>query len=141
MIKILRDIGDILDRWSISKLKAERIGTPENIKENKAFSKALEKIMLEHRELNWDKICNLFVMVNDFIWQFESGSKSGKESLPNPHYLLAEENKEVLSKLGIINCEIKNYNALRIALKNFINDLLGEGFMDVKKNHLSEKKI
>ena len=39
-----RDLADIIDRYSISKLKAERIGNEENKREYNAFRKEVLKI-------------------------------------------------------------------------------------------------
>ena len=133
-----RDVGDILDRWAIAKLKAERVSTEEHKKEFIAFSRAIEEIKIKYSQYDWSQFSKLMLMVNDFIWQFEAGSKSGKEKLPNPHYIFDEKNKECLAKLGIINIEIKNYNSLRVEIKNVINKLTNTGFQDVKKDHLSE---
>ena len=38
-----RDLGDILDRQSIAKLKAARIGLDENIRKYEAFSNRISK--------------------------------------------------------------------------------------------------
>ena len=133
-----RDAGDLLDRWSIAKLKAERIGTIENKKELQAFEEAVSKLKETYPDINWDDFSSLLVDLNSFIWLFEAGLKSGKEELPNPHYIYAEENKPALVRMGIIATEIKNYNHIRIKIKNLINKLVKEGFQDVKKDHLSE---
>jgi len=139
VITIQRDIGDLLDRFAIAKLKSERIGTEENKREFKAFEKAFnEEVKGNYPQFDWEQFFEIMLKIHEFIWMFEAGSKSGKEELPNKHYILAEENKEVLAKLGLINIEIKNYNSLRIAFKNLINKLTGTGFVDIKKNHLSE---
>lgn len=132
-----RDCGDIIDRWSIAYLKAKRIGTEENKREFKAFDNEIIKLKEQYSFI--DEFCHLLLMINKFIWLFEAGSKSSKETLPVPHYILAEENREVLAKLGIINTEIKNYNSLRVAIKNFINKYTKTGFEDIKIDHLSQE--
>ena len=76
--------------------------------------------------------------INDFIWQLESGLKSGKEELKDITYLFSEENRDALAKIGMATILIRNYNHLRVKLKNYINTLVHEGFQDVKQNHLSE---
>jgi len=140
VIKINRDCGDIIDRLTIAELKTKRIGTEENFKEFHAFEKAfVEEIKTQYPQFPWDSIKTLMLSINDSIWQLESGLKSGKEELKNPIYLLDEDNKEVLSKIGLTTILIRNFNNLRVQLKNLINTLTKTGFIDVKKNHLSEK--
>ena len=39
-----RDIGDILDRWAIAKLKWERIGNEEQTLEYQAFKIEVQKV-------------------------------------------------------------------------------------------------
>lgn len=134
----IRDAGDVVDRWAISKLKAERIKDDENIREYKAFEEGIEFLKQKHLEFEWDIICKLLLDVHSFLWQFESGTKSGKSQLPDPVFVFNKDNKEILSEIGIIGIEIKNYNHLRIGIKNYINKTLSEGFMEIKKDHLSE---
>ena len=133
-----RDAGDILDRFSIAYLKSERIGNEENKKECEAFEKELVELAEKHPNLDWVQIKDHMLSINDFIWQLEAGLKSGKEKLPNPHYIFDKSNEEVLSKIGTTTILIRNFNHLRVGFKNLINKMLGEGFQDIKKDHLSE---
>ena len=133
-----RDIGDILDRWSIAKLKTERIGNDENIKESKAFDEEMKHVGDRFEEYDWQQISKLMYDINDFIWQLEAGLKSGKESLQNPYYILDKSNKDALANIGATTILIRNFNHLRVGFKNIINKLVGTGFQDVKSNHLSE---
>ena len=135
---MLRDAGDIIDRYTIAKLKAERIGTEENKKEYEAFKKEANSLFIKHPDYDWVQISKFMYDVNNFIWILESGLKSGKEELPIPEYLLAEGNKEGLAKVGLISMLVRNFNHLRVSFKNIINKLVHEGWQDVKKNHLSE---
>jgi len=135
---MLRDPGDILDRWSIAKLKFERIGTEEKHKEYNAFSNGLKEVKEKYPNINWNQFATLMYTINDCIWQLEAGQKGGKLSLPNPHYIFDEMNKKILVHMGIESILIKNINAIRIEFKNIINSLTGEGFQEIKKNHLSE---
>ena len=128
---MIRDIGDVLDRWSIAKLKAERIGSDESKREFAAFEAELEgNKMKDFGRLLYD--------INDAIWVLESGLKSGKEKLANPHYILDSANQEALAKIGLTSVLIRNFNHLRVGYKNMVNKLAGEGFQDQKQDHLSE---
>lgn len=133
-----RDLADILDRWSIAKLKSERIGTDENKREFEAFEAEYVKLLQKYASIPIVDFAKILFDVNKFIWSFEAGLKSEKESLPNPTYIYALENEPVLAKMGIIATEIKYYNHIRVAIKNLINKMAGEGFRDIKLHHLSE---
>jgi len=134
-----RDIPDIIDRWAISKLKKERIGRKEDIDEFLMFDEALQKIREKYSNIPWDFICLMMLHIHEFIWQFEAGTKGAKEELKDKNYILSEKNKEVLWKAGLINFEIKNYNSLRYDLKNIIAKLTNSGFIEIKKDHCSER--
>ena len=133
-----RDAADIIDRWSIAKLKAERIGTTENRKEYAAFDAELEKLIKKHPQYKWTQFTKMMLDINDFIWQLEAGTKSGKERLSDPYYLFDDTNEKVLAKIGACSILLRNFNHIRIGLKNIINELTKEGFQDTKKNHISE---
>ena len=129
-----RDIGDIIDRWSIAKLKAERIGTDEAKKEYKVFCEAIDE-----RTCDKDKLLkDMMISINDYIWQLEAGLKGGKDEIPNKNYIFDKANFEALARIGVLAILVRNLNSLRISLKNYINELYGEGFQDSKKDHLSE---
>ena len=133
-----RDISDILDRWSIAKLKTERIGTEENKRELEAFDAELLKIQSKYPQYDWSQWCDLMIDINNFIWQLESGLKSGKEKLENPIYLLDEKNQKALANIGLTSVLIRNFNHIRVAYKNMINKIMETGFQDKKSSHLSE---
>lgn len=135
---LIRDAGDIVDRWAISKLKAERIKGDEMEKEYKAFEEGLEYLKEKHPDFEWDMICKLLYDVHDFLWRFESGTKSAKAKMPDPIYIYNPENREVIYTGGLIGFEVRGYNHIRIGIKNYINKTLGEGYQEIKKDHLSE---
>ena len=136
-----RDIPDIIDRWAIAYLKKERIAREEDIKEFEMFDEEVKNIKKKFPNIPWDLICKMMLHIHDFIWQFEAGTKSAKEELVDKSYILSEKNKEVLWKAGLINFEIKNYNSLRYDLKNIIAKLTNSGFIEIKKDHCSEKEL
>ena len=134
-----RDCGDILDRWAIAKLKAERIGTEDNKKEYNDFSEAMKRIYDRYPTYDWQQISRMMYDINSSIWFLEAAMKSGKELLPNPHFLDDPTNSEILSSIGKNSILIRNINGLRVQLKNMINSLVGTGYKDVKQNHMSEQ--
>jgi len=137
-IESLIGVGDIIDKWSIVKLKAERIQHEESKREFEVYNNVLEGIKEKYPQYDWDLICKMMLKINDYIWQFEAGTKSAKETLPNPQYLLDKANEEILIKAGVIHFEIKNFNSIRVDMRNLINFLTNTGFRDIKKEHLSE---
>jgi hypothetical protein len=132
-----RDVGDILDRWSIAKLKKNRIGNEENIKEFAAFSSALEELRTKYQQYDWEQFCDIIWTINNYIWQLEAGLKGGKDDLPDPHYILDPKNEKVLTKIGLLSICIRNFNSLRVKFKNIVNKLTNTGFQDEKRYHLS----
>lgn len=135
---LIRDAGDIVDRWAISKLKAERIKGEEMEREYKAFEEGLEYLKERHPNFEWNSICKLIYDVHDFLWKFESSTKSGKMKLPDPTFIYNPDNRPLLSDIGIIGLEVGNYNHIRVAIKNYINKVLGEGYQEIKIDHRSE---
>lgn len=129
-----RDLGDILDRHSIAKLKAERIGSAENIRECEAFENQISKCY----DFDVEIFANLLLKLNGFIWDLESALKSNKDNLSEPHYLFATANTRQLAQIGVTAILIRNINSIRVDVKNMVNAFAREGFKDVKKDHLSE---
>jgi len=95
-----RDIADIIDRYTISKLKAERIGTEENKKEYQSFLKGIINIKETHSTLPMDLFIEEMFRINSTIWSLEAGLKSSKEHIPNPTYL------DVFSREKLLRREI-----------------------------------
>jgi hypothetical protein len=122
-----RDIGDLLDRWSIAKLKSERNAHPNSLKEYLAFEKELQKE--EKRKLitiiSLRECADYLYKINGFIWDLEAQLRQGE---------LDKDLKEV-GRRAIL---IRKFNSLRVGFKNIINKIYGDGFQDYKKNHLSE---
>jgi len=134
-------IAELLDRWSICKLKVERIGEvarPEFEELDSELVKEEMRILKKYPDFPIQMMKDYLYSVNDAIWVCEAGLKSGKEKIPNPTYLFDNVNQDVLAKIGTTTMIIRNFNELRVKYKNFINKLLGEGYSDIKKNHCSE---
>lgn len=134
----IRDLGDLLDRASISELKSKRIGSDESHREYLSFMEAISKVKEEHPEFEWEQGTKMMLMLNSSIWFLESELRSGKDCLPNSNYLDDDINIKKLSEIGKNAILIRNINALRVQFKNFINSSLKQGFLDSKKDHVSE---
>ena len=136
-----RDLGDIFDRMSIAELKSKRIGNEEQKKEYLSFQVSYQELKKEYPNFSLDNWYKMMLNINDFIWQLESGLKSGKEELANPTYLLDRRNVNALSNIGVTSLLIRNFNSIRISFKNIINEIVGQGFQDVKQDHCSSEEV
>jgi hypothetical protein len=120
-----RDAGDIIDRWAIAKLKAERIGADESKKEYLWFCEGISELEKKYPAINWDSYRQKILNIHSRIWNLESGIRQGQ--LDND-----------LTEVGRRAIQIRDWNKKRVALKNEINLKTGEGFQDIKKDHGSE---
>lgn len=127
--RVKRDPGDIIDRLSIARLKVERIKESENKKEFEYFKTGLDELVEEYRNtsnnINWYSASDYIYDINSIIWRLESDLRRGNLD----HDMRACGDRAVL---------IREVNKLRVNFKNFINNMVGEGFIDKKKDHLSE---
>ncbi len=121
---MFRETSDILDRGSIAKLKHELIRDSENHKEWNAFSIEVDKLIKEHSNIPIVMFFDLLYRINFQIWELESDLRQGKLD-------------GALTEVGRRAIEIRKLNGLRVGVKNIINNLLNEGFLDIKSNHLS----
>lgn len=125
-MRMTRDVGDILDRYSIATLKRERIGSPDNLKEFHVFKLGYEALFEEFPD-NVDYLrlaLQQLKVVNSRIWDLESAIRQG--------YL--DKN---LQEVGNRAVSIRKINAKRIAMCNGVNKFFREGVRNVKQYHLS----
>ena len=124
---MLRDAGDIIDRYSIAILKGERIGSPEAMQEREVFRVGFEELThrLPHPEGCWTHLLGIAIATNACIWDLESDLR--REMLDND-----------LEETGRRAIQIRKINNIRVQLKNYINFTVGEGVQDVKRDHISE---
>jgi hypothetical protein len=112
-------IADLLDRLSISELKAERIGHPEC----KAEAKRLKREAVRYNN-NAIAYLPFLKTVNGKIWDLEADIRQGKEG------------KLGLEEVGRRALAIRELNGERVALKNRIAESSGD-FKDIKADHAS----
>lgn len=120
-----RDPGDIIDRWSIAKLKKEKIGEDESIKEYQHFEEGIDELKKIYSNINWELASKHIYDINAAIWSLEFDLRKGK--LDNN-----------MDRCGDRSILIRGINKLRVGFKNFINDATNSGFIDIKRDHLSE---
>jgi hypothetical protein len=114
-------IGDIVDRYSICKLKSERLQI-ENLKE----MNELQNEMNQYEGI--DEYVTKLYEVNGDIWDLEAD--------------IRQENEDILGleEVGRRAIKIRGFNNIRVAYKNEINSKYNEGFLEVKMNHGSAKE-
>lgn len=118
-------LPELLDRWSILKLKIERIKEPHLNLEMEAYQKALDEFEEKGIEIKKKWLDELYDL-NKQIWDLESDIRNGKEE---------ELGLEEVGRRAIL---IRETNKKRITVKNKIVEESGHGFKDVKMNHISE---
>lgn len=112
-------IGEICDRYSICKLKKERT----NINCDDEINLLLTAInCYENLEIYIEEL----IEINGNIWNLESDIRKGKEG------------ELGLEEVGRRALQIRNYNGMRISVKNNINHLFNQGFQEIKSNHASK---
>ena len=111
--------AEVCDRFSICKLKNTR--TDIDVSEELEL---LEKVISSYSGLN--VYIDQLTDINGSIWDLESDIRRGKEGALG------------LEEVGRRALQIRNFNGMRVQCKNYINELHGEGFTEIKKNHASE---
>lgn len=108
-------ISEIIDRYTITKLKSER--TNENVNDElMCYSNELDKY-----NQNLEKYIELMYNINGKIWDTESDIRKGVE-LP-------------LAEIGRLALIVRDLNCERNAIKADIVDLYAEGFKEIKINY------
>ena len=117
-------ISEVLDRISICRLKVERIGEPQCQKE----LEYLEQNLGSYSFLGLDvqRYIKRLYDINARIWDLEANIRKGKD-----------ENLG-LEEIGRRAILVRDYNKLRVSIKNEIVRTTEMGFEDVKVNHISE---
>ena len=115
-------IGDILDRYSICKLKSER-----TLIDCSAEINALQQEINNYT--NVESFINSLYIINGKIWDLESDIRKGNENILG------------LEEVGRRAIEIRQLNGQRVSTKNEINSFFNEGFVETKINHGSQQNI
>jgi len=117
-------LAEIVDRYTILKLKSQRIDRDTFAKELSVFEAAL----LEFRDRGFDikeEWIQALLETNGRIWDLEADIRSGKEG------------KLGLEEVGRRAIAIRNINNERVAIKNRIAQHSGTGFLEKKVDHAS----
>jgi hypothetical protein len=116
--------GDVLDRLSILKLKMERT-EDKPTQEYESYTSAMREKSGEFPTLDWDLLLDLAYRANGLVWDLEGAIRNSQ----------LDDNFVEAGKRAIM---VRKVNGIRVGLKNLVNSLTGEGFLEVKKHHLSE---
>lgn len=111
-------IGEIADRYSIVKLKSERTDV-DCIAELSVLKNELDSIDGVY------KYVDQLYKTNGDIWDLESDIRKGKEG------------ELGLEEVGRRAIKIRNFNGIRIEIKNIINAKYNSGFFETKIDHAS----
>ena len=117
-------LGEVLDRFTILRLKLERIRDKNLIPEYEAFKKTIEEYKKNGVNLKQKWIDDLYE-VNGKIWDLEFDIRRGKEG------------ELGLEEVGRRAIAIRNLNNIRVNIKNKVAEETGIGFKDIKKDHAS----
>jgi hypothetical protein len=110
--------GDLIDRYSIVKLKSERT----EVDCSDEFAALTEEISKTDGLI--DFVQELYT-VNGMIWDLESDIRRGKEG------------ELGLEEVGRRAIAIRELNGKRVASKNKVNTIYNSGFTEIKINHAS----
>ncbi len=108
-------ISEIIDRFTITKLKSER--TSENVEQE--LSCYLNEI--NSYKVNLDKYIERMYLINSKIWDTEGDIRKGIK-LP-------------LEDIGKLALKVRDLNCERNAIKAEIVDEFSEGFKEIKINY------
>lgn len=125
-------LSEILDRYSILKLKLERLipnqkdSEPKLLlnKEFAAYTAALQAFK-DRGAMIKDEWLDSLYKINGAIWDLESDIRRGKE------------NQLGLEEVGRRAILIREWNIKRIAVKNLITQETSLGFPEIKIDHAS----
>ncbi len=118
-------LAELLDRFSIMKLKMERIGDPYLKGEFDSLQKGINKYKDRGIDVKEDWLTRLYD-TNAKMWDLEHDIRKGKEG------------ELGLEEVGRRALAIRDLNKQRVSIKNEITDATGFGFRDVKMNHASQ---
>ena len=111
-------VGDLADRYSICRLKQERAKVDSSAEMN-----ALQSAMPV--DVRLQEYLDFLYLINGSIWTLESDLRRGKEG------------ELGLEEVGRRAIQIRNWNQMRVFMKNELNTLFGTGFTEIKKDHAS----
>ncbi|MBI3046094.1 MAG: hypothetical protein HYY86_00905 [Candidatus Harrisonbacteria bacterium] len=127
-------LADLIDRYTILKLKLERLNLEQKKfeplleKEFLAYEKAIDNYRMKGVSVKQDWIDQLH-KINGNCWDLEADIRQGKEGILG------------LEEVGRRAILIRDINRQRIAVKNLVAKETGLGFLEIKTNHASTDDV
>lgn len=118
-------LPEVIDRFTIVRLKMERIKTEDKRDEYEHYKKVIEDYRKKGFDIKQEWIDRLYE-ANARIWDLEYDIRRGKEG------------ELGLEEVGRRAIKIREINKIRISIKNEIVEVTGSGFKDIKMNHASQ---
>lgn len=120
-----KSIAEVLDGYSIAKLKNEKIPSEITKKIFETYCKELDIIKNKYPQFNWDVVVKSFLDANGTIWKYEAGIRQG----------LVDDDPMIVYTRAIL---VREFNQLRVGLGNIVSILIKqEGMLNLKKEHVS----
>ena len=120
-----KTIAEILDGYSISYLKNEKIPSVDTKNNFEEYQKGLDEIKKKYPKINWDIVVKPFIDVNRTIWHYEAAIRQG---------VIDDDPAQIAARAVLV----REFNRARVGLGNVVLALLGEGMLNLKKEHASE---
>jgi len=117
-------LPEVIDRYTIVRLKSERIGPNEVAEEYSALQSCLDGYKRDGIKIDDAWVEKLYEL-NGQIWDLEFDIRRGMEG------------ELGLEEVGRRAIAIREINKKRVGVKNKIAETTGRGFRDVKMNHAS----
>ena len=122
-------ISEIIDRYTITKLKTER--TDEDVSEElNSYRGEIDKY-----EIDVEKYIDRMYEINSTLWTYETEMRRLMDSR-NGTGPVVDANELPLEKIGKLALLVRDLNGTRNGLKSEIVEKFSEGFKDIKINYV-----
>ena len=120
-----KTVAEILDGYSIAYLKNEKIPSLDTKSNFEEYQKGLDEVKKKYSKVNWDVVVKPFIDVNKTIWKYEAAIRQG----------VIDDDPAQIAARAIL---VREFNQVRVGLGNIVLALIGEGMLNLKKEHVSE---
>ena len=122
-------ISEIIDRYTITKLKTER--TDEDVSgELNSYREEIDKYKIDVEEY-----INRMYKINGALWNYETQMRKLMDS-KNGTGPIVDANELPLEEIGKLALLVRDINGTRNGLKSEIVEKFSEGFKDIKINYV-----
>tara|TARA_A100001515_G_scaffold142498_1_gene141446 strand:+ start:1130 stop:1558 length:429 start_codon:yes stop_codon:yes gene_type:complete len=122
-------ISEIIDRYTITKLKTER--TDEDVSnELNSYREEIDKY-----KINVEEYIDRMYDINGTLWNYETQMRKLMDS-KNATGPIVDANELPLEEIGKLALLVRDLNGTRNGLKSEIVEKFSEGFKDIKINYV-----